>query len=153
MRLSKFKFIHNIFLAVVFLLLMDERSFFGLWFHEIAGLAICLFYILHKALNWTWIKETTKRLFGKIPGKQRIHYIIDVLLLIGFTLIVISGMAIAHLIDFSWLGFDMENRMIYRSMHTSISMLVLIIAGIHIGLHWDWVLARFKRSSRKETSC
>lgn len=125
---------------------MDDNSFYGVGFHEWAGLIICLFYILHKALNWGWIKETTVRLFGRIPWRVRLNYIIDVLLLIGFTLIVISGMAISKNIDFSWVGFDQDNRMIYRSMHTSISMLTLIIAGIHLGLHWDWVMARFKRS-------
>lgn len=146
MRSVKFKFIHNIFLLIAFLFLMDDKSFLGEWFHEIAGLVICIFYILHKALNWSWIKETTKKLFGKIPAKRRLNYIMDVLLLIGFTLIIMSGMAISKTIDFSWLGFDRDHQMIYRSMHTSVSMIVLIIAGIHIGLHWDWVLARFKRS-------
>lgn len=153
MKLNTFKFIHNILIALVFLLLMDIRSFFGLWFHEIAGLAICALFILHIALNWSWIKITTKGLFGKANGKHRLNYFIDILLLVGFTCILISGMAIAHMIDFSWMGFDMENRMIYRSMHTSFSMLVLIIAGIHLGFHWDWVLARFKRSKKEDTSC
>ena len=146
MGITKFKFIHNLLILIVSLFLMDDNSFMGITFHEIAGLCICLFYILHKALNWTWIKETTKRLFGKISAKRRLNYIMDVLLLIGFTLIIMSGMAISKTIDFSWLGFDREHQMIYRSMHTSVSMIVIIIAGIHVGLHWDWVLARFKRS-------
>jgi hypothetical protein len=146
MKKVQFKFIHNIFILVVLLFLMDENSFLGVWFHEWAGLLICLFYILHKALNWAWIKETTKRLFGRIPGKVRLNYILDILLLVGFTLIIMSGMAISKTIDFSWVGFDQDHRMIYRSMHTSVSMLTLIIAGIHLGLHWDWVMARFKRS-------
>lgn len=146
MKLNTFKFGQNILIALVFLLLMDERSFFGMWFHEIAGLVVCALFILHMLLNWTWIKVTTKRLFGKISGKQRLNYILDILLLVGFACILISGMAIAKMINFSWLGFDMENRMIYRSMHTSFSMLVLIIVGIHLGLHWGWVVARFKRS-------
>jgi len=146
MRLTTFKIIHNSLLLVVFLLLMDDNSFYGIRFHEWAGLIICLFYILHKALNWTWIKETSKRLFRGISGRARLNYILDVLLLVGFTLIVMSGMAISKTIDFSWLGFDQSHRMIYRSMHTSVSMITLIIAAIHLGLHWGWVTARFKRS-------
>ena len=153
MKLNTFKLTHNILLAVVTLLLMDPKAFFGQWFHEIAGLAICLFYILHKALNWTWIKVTTKKLLGKAPGKSKVNYVMDLLLLVGFTLIIISGMATSKLINFSFLGFDRDNMMIYKSMHTSISMLVLAIAGIHLGLHWNWVTARFKRSAKEETSC
>jgi hypothetical protein len=153
MKLNTFKISHNILLAVVFLLLMDAKSFFGLWFHEIAGLTICALFILHIILNWTWVKVTTIRLFGKIRGKQRLNYILDLLLLVGFACILISGMAIAKMIDFSWLGFDRENQMFYKSMHGSFSMLVLLITGIHLGLHWGWVLARFKRSKKEETSC
>ena len=150
MKSTAFKFILNIFLFITFLFLMDEWSFLGITFHEIAGLVICLFYILHKALNWKFIKETTCRLFGKIPGRSRIHYILDVLLLVGFTLIIISGMGIAKTMDFSWLGFTKENFIIWRFMHTSISMIVLILVGVHVGIHWNWVMARFKRSGAEQ---
>jgi hypothetical protein len=149
MRKVHFKFIHNIFLTVILLFLMDAKSLFGLWFHEWAGLIICLFYILHMILNWNWIKESTKRLFGKLPGKVRLNYIMDVLVLAGFVLIIWSGMGIAKTINFSWLGFDPSNRMIYRSIHTSVAMITLAIVAIHLGLHWDWVLARLKRSGRR----
>jgi hypothetical protein len=149
MQKVNFKFAHNIFLLVIFLFLMDAKSLFGLWFHEWAGLLICLFFILHNILNWNWIKESTKKLFGRLPAKIRLNYIMNVLLLVGFILIIWSGMAISKTINFSWLGFDQDNRMIYRSMHSSVSMLTLAIAGIHLGLHWDWVLERFKRSNRR----
>ena len=146
MKLNSFKLVQNILIAVTFLLLMDPKSFFGMWFHEIAGLTVCAVFILHMILNWAWIKVTTKRLFGKITGKQRLNYILDILLLAAFTCILISGMATSKMINFSWLGFDRENQMIYKSMHVSFSMLAVIFSGIHLGLHWNWVLARFKRS-------
>ena len=150
MKKVTFKFILNIFLFITFLFLMDEWSFLGITFHEIAGLAICLFYILHKALNWQFIKETTGRLFGKIPGRSRINYLIDILILFGFTIIVISGMGIAKTMDFSWLGFTKENFIVWRFMHTSISMIVLMLVGIHVGMHWSWVVACFRRSRSNE---
>ena len=150
MKSTKFKFILNIFLFITFLFLMDEWSFLGITFHEIAGLAICLFYILHKVLNWQFIKETTARLFGRIPGRSRFNYIVDVLIFIGMTLIIISGMGIAKTMDFSWLGFTKESFIIWRFMHTSISMIVLILVGVHVGMHWSWVLARFKRTGSGE---
>lgn len=146
MKLNTFKITHNVLLTVAFLLLMDPKSFFGIWFHEIAGLTICALFILHMILNWGWIKVSTIRLFGKVSSKQRLKYIIDILLLSAFACILISGMAIAKMINFRWLGFDRENQMIYKSMHVSFSMLAVIITGVHLGLHWNWVLARFKRS-------
>ena len=146
MKSVTLKFILNIVLAVSFIFLMDQWSFMGLTFHEIGGLVVCLFYILHILLNWAFVKEVTFRFFSKVTAKIRINYILDALLLIGFALIIISGMGISKTIDFSWLGFDGTNRMLWRPMHTSISMIVLMLVGIHVGLHWDWVLSRFKRA-------
>ena len=53
------KFFLSLSLTIVMLLLMDPRSFYGLAFHEWAGLIIGLFFILHKILNWGWIKKVT----------------------------------------------------------------------------------------------
>lgn len=75
------KFILNLSLAVVMLLLMDPRSFFGLPFHEWAGLEIGLFFLLHKVLNWSWIKKVTVGFFKCSPGRAKINYILDIFLL------------------------------------------------------------------------
>ncbi len=142
------KFILNILLAIVFLLLMDPRSFYGLLFHEWAGLIIVLFFLLHKILNWGWIKKLTGRFFSRVPGKARINYVLDVLLLAGLTLITISGMAISRTIDFSWINFGYSGGF-WRIMHTSSSLLVLALFGIHLGLHWKWVHQRFNFKRQK----
>jgi hypothetical protein len=136
-----FKFILNLLLAFVFLLLMDPRSFYGLSFHEWAGLLIAIFFLLHKVLNWGWIKKVTLSFFRRIPGRSRLNYFLDILLLIGLTLIIISGLAIARTIDFSWLNLGGSHNF-WRVMHTSSSLLVLALFGIHLGLHWRWVLQR-----------
>lgn len=142
-----FKFVLNICLAIVFLLLMDPRSFYGLSFHEWAGLIIVLFFLLHKFVNWGWIKKVTLSLFSRVPGKARLNYFLDILLLVGLTLITLSGIAISRTIDFSWLNLG-GNHMFWRVMHTSSSLLVLALFGIHLGLHWKWVLQRFNLKKR-----
>jgi len=136
-----FKFILNFLLALVFLLLMDPRSFYGISFHEWAGLLIALFFLLHKILNWSWIKRVTLCFFRRIPGRARLNYFLDILLLTGLTLIIISGLAIARTIDFSWLKLG-GSHFFWRAMHASSSLLVLVLFGIHLGLHWKWVLQR-----------
>ena len=120
-------------------LLMDPRSFYGLAFHEWAGLIIGIFFILHKILNWGWIKKVTVGFFTRCPGRARFNYILDVLLLAGITLMILSGIAIARTIDFSWLDLG-GSRTFWRVMHTSSSFITLALFGIHLGLHWNWVL-------------
>lgn len=139
--MSIVKFILNLFLAIVMLLLMDPRSFYGITFHEWAGLLIALFFILHKILNWGWIKTVTLGFFGKATGRARINYLLDVLLLAGLVLMVLSGIAIARTIDFSWLNLG-GSGIFWRVMHTSSSLITLALFGIHLGFHWNWVLVR-----------
>lgn len=136
-----FKFILNLSLAVVMLLLMDPRSFYGISFHEWAGLVIGLFFILHKILNWTWIKKVTVGFFKRTTGRARFNYVLDVLLLAGMILMILSGVAIARTINFSWLHLG-GSPMFWRIMHTSSSLITLVLFGIHLGLHWNWVLQR-----------
>jgi len=139
------KLLVSILLTIAFLLLMDPRSFYGLVFHEWAGLIICIFFVLHIALDWKWVKTFTVRFFRKMPGRVRFNYVLDVFLLIGMTAVVVSGLPIARIIDFSWLGFDGGNTRFWRDLHTSSSMIVLVAMAVHLGLHWKWVMARFAR--------
>ena len=139
--MNRFKFIVNILALLTMLLLMDPRSFYGLGFHEWAGLMIGLLFILHKILNWGWIKKVTLGFFRSSPGRTRFNYVLDVLLLTGLVLMILSGIAIARTIDFSWL-YPGGSRMFWRVMHTSSSFITLALFGIHLGLHWNWVLRR-----------
>lgn len=125
------------------LLLMDPRSFYGLVFHEWAGLAIGILFLLHKILNWTWIKKVTLGFLRRSPGRARINYILDVLLLAGMVLMILSGIAISRTIDFSWLKLG-GTPMFWRLMHTSSCFITLALFGIHLGLHWNWVLICLK---------
>ncbi len=146
MRMTRAKLSLTVLLTAAYLLLMDPRSFYGLVFHEWAGLIICVFFILHLVLDWKFVTGVTLRFFRKLPARTRVNYILDVLLLVGVILVVWSGLPIARVIDFSWMGFDREGMRFWRLMHTSISMVVLVLTGLHLGLHWNWVLARFRRT-------
>jgi hypothetical protein len=144
--MNAIKFTLSFALTLVMLLLMDPRSFYGIVFHEWAGLVIGIFYIMHKVLNWTWIKRVTISFFRKTPNRARLNYMLDVLLLAGLVLMILSGIAIARAIDFSWLNLG-GSRMFWRVMHTSASFITLALFGIHLGLHWNWVLVRLRLKS------
>ena len=137
--MNVFKFFLSLSLTIVMLLLMDPRSFYGLGFHEWAGLIIGIFFILHKILNWTWIKKVTVYFFSKASGRARLNYFLDILLLAGMVAMILSGIAISRTIDFSWLNLG-GTRQFWRVLHSSSSLITLVLFGIHLGLHWRWVL-------------
>lgn len=141
--MNSLKFFLSLCLTIVMLLLMDPKSFYGISFHEWAGLIIGLLFIVHKLLNWNWIKNVSLDFFRKCPGRARFYYILDILLLAGIILMIISGIAIARTIDFTWLDLGGTKRF-WRAMHTSSSFITLALFGVHLGLHWSWVLQRLK---------
>lgn len=145
MRFNVVKLLVSTVLTIAFLLLMDPRSFYGLVFHEWAGLIICIFFVLHIVFDWKWVKTFTVRFFRKMPARVRINYLLDLFLLVGLSAVIVSGLPIARVIDFSWLGFDRESMRFWRTLHTSSSMIVLVALAVHLGLHWKWVMARFAR--------
>lgn len=147
MKQSHIKIIIDIVMTVAVLALMEPRAT-GLSLHEWGGLIICIIFLIHNILNWKWITCVTGKFLKKLPTKNRVNYILDALLVVGFFLIVLSGMAIAKTIDFTWLPLG-GTRSFWRSIHVSASMLTLIAVAVHVGLHWQWVTCQF-RNIRKE---
>jgi len=147
MKRSYLKLLGDFVMAVAVILLMEPRVT-GLRMHEWGGLLICLAFLVHALVNWRWIACMTGKFFTRLPMKSRLNYCLDALLIIGFLLIVLSGMAIAKTIDFSWLPLS-GNRMFWRRLHGSAALLTFIAAGIHVGLHWKWVRCHWKRNKKE----
>jgi hypothetical protein len=152
MRMNQIKFSLDCLLLIAFVLLMDPRSFYGLTFHEWAGLVIGAFFILHTLLSWGFVRTVTLRFFGPIKQRPRVNYVVDILLLFWVSLAIVSGLAIARTIDFSWMGFSRSSMMFWRTLHISSSMIALVAVGVHLGLHWSWVMARIRPVSGRATS-
>lgn len=133
----------DVVLAVVFALLFNVRVFGGLTFHEIAGLAIGFGFIIHILLNSQWVKKVTLRLFdSKLPKGTRFGYFLNLLLLITMSLSIVSGLMISKVL-FPGLGTgDLRS---FRPLHEIASYLSLVIVGIHVGLHGQWILNLLKK--------
>ena len=142
-------------IAVGFLALLEPKLG-PLPFHEWGGLAVCVFFLVHKAFNLAWIKSIAGRFFSPgLPVRTRINFLLDTLLLAGFSAITLSGLAIAKTIDTSWL-FPGDAGFVWRRIHGFASYLMLATAGVHLGLHWDWIAARFRKPaaiSRTDAAC
>ena len=150
MKRSAKKILLDVVMTIVFLALMVPKLT-GLSLHEWAGLGICLAFVLHIVLNWSWVACVTRKFFSKLPARSRLNYILDALILIGFVLIVLSGMAIAKTIDFSWLNLP-GTRFFWRGLHTSASLMTFLAVAMHVGLHWNWVLCCL-RQKKEVKSC
>lgn len=141
MKMNWIKLWLDIVMAVLLFTLFSV-SFAGLTFHEISGLVVFGLVIVHLILNWKWIWAFTKRLFSKgIPFKTRFGYSLNVLLLISFTMIIVTGIMISKVVLVGFLP-RIDN---VQGLHYFFSALTLVLLGIHTGLHWAFIKAMFSK--------
>lgn len=142
-KLNYLKFVLDLLLVITFLLLFNDRVLGGLVFHEIAGIAIGAAFLIHILLNWKWVVKITTRLFNKnLPNKTRLGYFLNILLLVGMTFIILSGIFISRIV---FPDIDIPNQRWFSGTHRSVTFVTLVIAGIHVGLHWKWVILTLKK--------
>ncbi|QCX32909.1 DUF4405 domain-containing protein [Caloramator sp. E03] len=142
-KINLIKMILDIVMTLVLVLLYNKRVISGLAFHEMAGLCIGGVFIIHKALNWRWIKQVTLNITKKkISLRTKICYAVDVLLLCSFTYIIVSGILISKTL---FPNINVGNESFFSITHKPVAYAALILIGIHIGFHWSWVINIFKK--------
>ena len=116
-------------ILLVFLALMYQKRSISMEFHETGGLVLCGLFLIHKALNWQWIRAVTAGIFRrriKVSGR----WLVDVLLLLSMTAVLVTGLLIAKTLPTALAGANW-----LKPWHFFFAALFLALAGIHLGLH------------------
>lgn len=130
-------------MALTFALLFNPRVLGGLTFHETAGIAIGAAMLTHILLNYRWVKNTTLKIFDhKLPAKARFSYLLNILLLLSMSAIIVTGILISRVL---FPNFSVGDNHMIRGLHNLASYLTLALVGIHVGIHWHWVMSIFKK--------
>lgn len=125
-----------IFLA--FLVAMDPHAT-GIALHEWLSIAFGAAIITHLLLHWSWIVGITRRLFGKITSEARLNYLVNLLFFIDMTIITFSGIMISEA-ALPAMGITLAHSFAWRSLHDLSANLALPILGLHVALHWRWIV-------------
>lgn len=142
-KINFVKFTLDLIMGIIFALLFNTHVLGGMSFHEIAGLAIGFAILIHIVLNWKWVKNVTLSIFSKkIALRTRIGYILNILLLLDMAVIIISGIFISKVL---FPQLRMQNIFFNQRTHTAAAYLALALIGIHLGMHWKWVMSVFKK--------
>ena len=91
-------------------------------------------------LHWDWVIAVTSRCFGRASGQARSYYLIDLALMLGFWLILVSGLVIS-----TWLSASLEDYSVWRDLHVTLSISALVLVAIKIGAHWRWIISVARR--------
>ncbi|MCH6265512.1 MULTISPECIES: DUF4405 domain-containing protein [Neobacillus] len=144
MKKNYTKIVLDLLMAITFVLLMNPRVLDGLPFHEIAGLVIGGAILVHIGLNYRWVVNTTKKIFDpKLPNKTRFSYLLNVLLLISMAGVIITGILISRVVLPS---LAIQGNHTIRELHGLSADATLAFVGLHVGVHWQWVMSICKKA-------
>ncbi|MCA0350468.1 MAG: DUF4405 domain-containing protein [Chloroflexi bacterium] len=127
--------------------------------HEWLSMGLAVMVVTHLLLHWQWIVAITKKIFRKVAWQQRINYILNIRkvawqqrinyilnigLFIDMTIIMFTGIMISKTVV-PLLGLELPNNMTWRSLHGLASDAGVFLIGLHLALHWDWIVRTSKR--------
>src|SRR5258706_8327444 len=138
MSKTKFLLYLDVGLFVSFVVISVPK-FTGITFHEWAGLIFIPAILLHILMKWDWIVSVTRRMFKKMPGETRFNHILDYLLFILMTTVIISGIVISQK-ALPVFGIPVNNDPFWITVHHVSTALLVVIVGVHLGMHWKWVV-------------
>lgn len=133
----------DIALALAFVLEL-ERHFTGLRNHELIGVGMGIALVLHIVLHWKWVWNVSKSFFRNLFHASRLSYVLNLLLLIDMGVIIVTGILISETLGLS-LGIDRSAQQTFKSLHILGSSVSLLLVGMHVAIHWKWILSNSKK--------
>lgn len=129
-------------MMVIIVLSLYKKNAISLAYHEIADIVLFGFFVIHLVFNRKWIKSVASRLAAPaLPAKARIVCLVDALLLLSWSAVFLSGAFISKIV------FNFQITGPWKIVHFFSAALSVILTGIHIGMHWDYLFHRFKIKS------
>ena len=138
---SRLNLFLDIGLALSFAVAMEEH-FTGLQIHEWLGLFFGAVILVHIILHWSWIVALTRTFFRKLFHESRLNYVLNVALFVDMVAVVVTGILISRTLGLS-IGRDLTEGT--EPLHRMTSYLVLILIGLHVALHWKWIVTHSRK--------
>lgn len=132
--------IFNLALLLLFLTVMDYPYTRNLW-HEILGFIFITFAIVHNQINGGWYKNLFK---GKMSAPRLVNTAVNLLLIISGLTAFITGIMISHLLFNQLMGIRsiFAHIIFIHELHVFSAYVMLILTGLHLGLHWQGICRR-----------
>ena len=126
------------------LLVVSAPRFTGETIHEWLSLALGGAIVVHLLLNWNWIVEVTARLFTKSAKNSRLNYVLNWALFASGIMIMLSGLMISKSVV-PFFGLTLPQNMSWKELHEVSTNITMILMGLHVAQHWNWIVNMFKR--------
>ena len=131
------------------LLLLMSFSFLSKALHEALGIAMGAGVLLHLAWNRGWLVSLRRGRWS--PGRS-FSAAVNLALAVCFLLALVSGLAIANRLFHGIFGLAWQRSIVAHQVHITSSYGLLILTGLHIGLHLSGLWRRFALWAHLDTS-
>lgn len=137
------KLVVNTILAVSFIAISAPTAT-RIPVHEWLSFAFIGILGVHLLFSWSWIAGVTGRFLARLRGEVRFNYVLDALSYLAMVVVMISGIVISEA-ALPAMGFPRPRDRFWSIIHNQSSKVMLVLVGIHLAMHWDWVVAASKR--------
>lgn len=140
---NKINLMIDLAIFVAFLVAMSPH-FSGVAVHEWLSIAFGAAIFVHLLLHWDWIVGITRSFFKKARWSARTNYVLNALLFIDITIVIFTGLMISEN-ALPLFGIQTVRGGIWHVLHATSANLSLVLLGLHVALHWDWIVSTMKR--------
>lgn len=110
--------------------------------HEIIGVVWFLLAGVHLYQNRHWLKSLRQ---GKWNFRRALGTVIDILLIAVVLVTVFAGLGISNFLLKDIMPLEIQRSIVIHQYHVSLPYALLILCGLHWGLHWRGWLAQWKK--------
>ena len=135
-----------IFFLLMVVVLIPQST--GIPIHEWLSFVILLPFFLHLIVNWSWIIAQSKKLFKRNSTKYKFDYLFNWLLYLDMILVTVSGIVISES-ALPAIGIHFTITPFWTIVHNTSASLLIILLGIHLALHWKWIVNTIKKLKLK----
>lgn len=140
---SKTRVILDLFFLILMIAVLIPQST-GIAIHEWLSFLILIPFFLHLIINWSWIASHSKNLFKKQLRKTKFDYFFNWILYLDMLLVTVSGIVISES-ALPAIGIHINVNPFWIKIHNASATLLIALLGIHLALHWKWILVTLRK--------
>jgi hypothetical protein len=142
-NMNKTNLLIDIALLIAFLI-SSSPNFTGNLIHEWLGVALAIALIMHILLHWNWIVSVGTRYLKNLWHVSRLQFFVDVLIFLVFITLITTGLMMSKTALVA-LGIQVARAgRSVKTIHSTASNVAMILAGVHVALHWKWIVCTIK---------
>ncbi|MBR4695002.1 MAG: DUF4405 domain-containing protein, partial [Selenomonadaceae bacterium] len=134
------RIIWDVLMLAMFLAVMSF-PFLPKVLHEVLGVTLPLAAAMHLIWNRRWLAALPS---GKWNMRRVLPTVINVLLILSMAAVAVTGICLSNHLFKGIIPLELARNITVHQLHVSLPFLMLILVGLHLGLHWKSWWQRMK---------